>query len=356
MKSKLRNKILFSLFIVAVSSSCLYAQVKGNGNVVKEDRTVATFTGLEVEDGIDVILSQGTSQSLTLEADENLLELIKTEVSGGVLKIYLAKNVWERKSLKAYVTITKLSSIDVSGGGDVLSEELIEVADLKINVSGGGDLDFNTKGNTVKTEISGGGDVEMKADVKGFFVNISGGGDLELALSGGEMEGTISGGGDAEVSLGNKLSSFSMSISGGGDLELDGSAGEIKVNISGGGDAEIHADTDAEKIKISVSGGGDIELSANTGELNIDVSGGGNAQLDGSARTMNATCKSGGDLYAEGFKVENATVTLTGGSDAKVNVTGELKVNASGGGNVYVSGNPQIKEGNLTGGSKIHTK
>ena len=71
---------------------------------------------------------------------------------------------------------------------------------------------------------------------------------------------------------------------------------------------------------------------------------------------MEANCKSGGDLYAEELKVENAKVILSGGSDAKLNVTGELEVSASGGGNVYVSGNPHIKEGNLSGGSKIHTK
>ena len=356
MKNKLTTKILFSLFILAVFSSCVYAQEKGNGNVVKEDRTVSSFTGLDVEDGIDVILSQGSSHSLTIEADENLLEILKTEVSGGILKIYLDKNVWERETLKAYVTVTELSSLSVSGGGDVTADKVIEVADLKVSVSGGGDVDFDTKGNSVKTNISGGGDIEMKADVKGMFIDISGGGDLELTLNGSELEGNISGGGDAEISLGSKLTSFSMDISGGGDLELKGSSDKIKVSISGGGDADIDAPGEAGIIKLNVAGGGNIEMSANTNELFLNVSGGGNAHLTGSAKTMEANCKSGGDLYAEEFKVGDAKVSLTGGSDAKLNVSGELEVSASGGGNVYVSGNPNIKEGNLSGGSKIHTK
>jgi len=356
MKNNLRIKILFSLFILAVFSSSVYAQVKGNGNVVKEERTVSSFKGLEVEDGIDVILSQGSSQSLIVEADDNLLEILKTEVSGGILKIYLEKNVWGSKSLKAYVTVTELSSLSVSGGGDVSSEGVIEVSDLKVNISGGGDLEFDTKGNIVKTEVSGGGDVEMGAEVKSMFVKISGGGDLELALKGGELEGTISGGGDAEISLENKLASFAMDISGGGDLEMEGSSEKIKVDISGGGDVEIVTSEDAGVVKLNVGGGGNIDMTANTNELYLFVSGGGYAQLSGSAKSMEAMCKSGGNLYAEEFKVENATVTLTGGSDAKLNVTGELEVSASGGGDVYVSGNPHIKEGNLTGGSKIHTR
>ena len=120
--------------------------------------------------------------------------------------------------------------------------------------------------------------------------------------------------------------------------------------------AEIDAAGDIEIIKLNVGGGGNIDMSANTSELYLNISGGGNAELTGSAKTMEATCKSGGDLYAEELKVENATVTLSGGSDAKLNVTGELEVSASGGGNVYVSGNPHIKEGNMSGGSKLHTE
>lgn len=357
MKNKMLTKILISLFTAVVFSSITCAQVSGNGNVVKEDRTVPAFTGLDVEDGIDVILSQGSSQSLTLEADENLLGHIKTEVTGGKLKIYLEKNVWNRKTLKAYVTVTELSSLSVSGGGDVSSTEVISVSDLKIDISGGGDLNFSTKGNSIKIEISGGGDADMEVEAKSMKYSLSGGGDLSLSLTGDELEGSISGGGDAVISLGNNLDIFSLEISGGGDLDLNGIAGDINVSISGGGDAEIDAKGgDARSIKLGVSGGGDIELSANTNELKLTVSGGGNAELTGSAGTMDATCKSGGDLYADDFKVENANVTLTGGSAARVYVTGELVVNASGGGDVNVSGNPHIKEGNLSGGSKIHTR
>ena len=49
-----------------------------------------------------------------------------------------------------------------------------------------------------------------------------------------------------------------------------------------------------------------------------------------------------------------ADLQLTGGSDARVNVSDNLNVTANGGGHIYVTGDPQINA-NLSGGSKIHT-
>lgn len=356
MKNKMRITFLLSFFLAVVFSSCVYTQVEGNGNVVKEDRDVPSFTGLDVEDGIDVILSQDNSHHVTVEADENLLEILKTEVSGGVLKIYLEKNVWNRKTLKAYVTVKELSSISVSGGGDVVAEQVINANELEIDLSGGGDLDIRTRGESLKMEISGGGDAEMEVDARTMKYNLSGGGDLELNFEGKTLAGSISGGGDAEIALSNKLDLMKLDISGGGDLELSGSATDMNFSISGGGDAEIDAMEESGTINIDVGGGGNIEMSANVNALSLQISGGGNAQLAGSASSLKANCKSGSDLYAEELKVEDADVTLSGGGDAKIHVTGTLNVSASGGGHVYVTGNPHIKEGNFTGGSKLHSE
>jgi hypothetical protein len=85
------------------------------------------------------------------------------------------------------------------------------------------------------------------------------------------------------------------------------------------------------------------------------MGGGGDASLSGGSENFEAVIKSGGDLYAAEFKVKTADLQLSGGSDAKVNVSGSLNVTANGGGHIYVTGDPQINA-NLSGGSKIHEK
>ena len=90
-------------------------------------------------------------------------------------------------------------------------------------------------------------------------------------------------------------------------------------------------------------------------ECKISIGSGGDASLKGSAEKLAAEMKSGGDLYASDFKVKDARVKLSGGSDAQLHVTGELMVSASGGGQVHVSGDPVI-DADLSGGSKVHKK
>jgi hypothetical protein len=113
MKTIRSISILISVFL----SGCvvnLQDTITGNGNVVKQKRDVAEFTGIRVGSGIDVFLSQGDIFSLEVEADENLQEWIRTEVDGTVLNIYTDKNIRLAKTKKVYVTCKILDRLDIS--------------------------------------------------------------------------------------------------------------------------------------------------------------------------------------------------------------------------------------------------
>lgn len=356
MKTQINLRSVMVIFLMAMFSLSLSAQIRGNENVIKKSRNVSTFHSVIIEDGIDAYLQQGSSQSLEIEADENLHEYLITEVNGNVLKIYFDRQVWNRKASKAYITFVDLKLLNVSGGGDVMSSGNIKVGDIEIRVSGGGDLDFGLEATRLDCAVSGGGDADISAKAGSVVMNISGGGDLEMGAEAGNFDGTISGGGDADISLGVATETVELSISGGGDLELGTEAKNVSVNVSGGGDAHIAAGSNVNKVKIIISGGGDLDIATEARNLDLQVSGGGDTDAAGSAENLNAEIKSGSDLSAEALKVTNATVTLSGGSCANLFVTGTLDITASGGGNIYLKGNPQIKSSNLSGGSKVISK
>ena len=104
------KKLLALLFVSVLMSSCnvnMFNRVNGNSNVVTADRSTSQkFTKIKVSTGLDLYLSQGTKNKVTLEADENLHDIIITEVNDGVLKIYSEKNIWQAKARKVYVTST----------------------------------------------------------------------------------------------------------------------------------------------------------------------------------------------------------------------------------------------------------
>ena len=80
----------FRLILLAVLSlfllqSCFMNGVTGSRNVTSESRTITQdFDRIDVSQGIDVYFTQDNEVSLTIELDDNLHELLVTEVKDGV--------------------------------------------------------------------------------------------------------------------------------------------------------------------------------------------------------------------------------------------------------------------------------
>jgi len=93
--------------------------VNGNGNVTTENRNLnASFTSIEAAEGLDVYITQGDNESISVEADENLHDLILTDIDDGVLSIHTKENIGRSSAKKIHVSFKDLSSIncDASSG------------------------------------------------------------------------------------------------------------------------------------------------------------------------------------------------------------------------------------------------
>ena len=124
---KINYLVSFSLvfgMLFLLTSSCTYAYkgIKGNGNVVKQERDVSSFSGIEVGGAFRVYLTQGSSEKLVVEADENLLEVIETEVKGSTLKIRTTEDIRDSKELNIYITFKNLEEPDISGACQMTGE------------------------------------------------------------------------------------------------------------------------------------------------------------------------------------------------------------------------------------------
>ena len=113
------------------------------------------------------------------------------------------------------------------------------------------------------------------------------------------------------------------------------------IEASGGSDIEQEGTLKAEELRIEASGGSDISLILDTYYLECNLSGGSDMDIQGTSRAVLIGASGGSDIDADGLKVQNATLSLSGGSDADVYVTEELHIRASGGSDVNVRGNPK---------------
>jgi len=79
-------------------------------------------------------------------------------------------------------------------------------------------------------------------------------------------------------------------------------------------------------------------------DLVLTISGGSDADLKGSAENMQLTASGGSDVDAFNFVVNYAKATVSGGSDANINVSKALEAGASGGSDVNYKGNASLKK------------
>jgi hypothetical protein len=299
-------------------SSCTYSQtfvpVKGTGQSIDKKINVSDFKGIDVSGGFDVILVQGSSESLTLTAQENLFEYITANVDNGTLKIYTRNNIRPTEPMKARITLKNISNLKVSGGGDTYSETTLNVEALDVYISGGGDFSSVINSEVLKCNISGGGDTEIGGKTEDYYITVSGGGDLESKVS----------------------------------------AGTISCRIAGGGDLYLRNEVQASEADIEINGGGDVDMKVSSEKLRCSVSGGGDALISGQASEFEININGGGDVDARNLSTQITLFNARGGSDIRVNASKELSGSISGGGNVYYSGNPVKVSIEARGGSEVH--
>ena len=95
-------------FLSAANPIAGNTAVTGNQKVITQNRSVTAFHAIKVSGGIDVELLQGKELKLQVEADENLVPLIRTEVKDGVLNIYHDESIRNAKTMKIHL----VSNID----------------------------------------------------------------------------------------------------------------------------------------------------------------------------------------------------------------------------------------------------
>lgn len=225
------------LIVFALTADSCIAYVRGNGKVVKEERTVSGFEAITVSNGIDVLLSQDTFEKVVVEADENIQKILKTEVKEGKLKIYLDESVYNASQMKVYVTLKHLKSLEGNSGSDVRSNGTINAETLKINASSGSDVKMEVKCNQLILDSSSGSDLTVSGTAQLLKASSSSGSDLNAAkMVADKGEVSASSGSDLDVTVTKEVKAHASS---GSDVTVYGKPAIRDTNRSSGGDVRF---------------------------------------------------------------------------------------------------------------------
>ena len=232
------TKIITLLFVVTLFSSCavdMFNKISGNRNVVTENRnTKEDFTKIKVSTGLDLYLTQGSKNIISVEADENLQDIIITEVKEGVLKIYAEKNIWRAKARKVYVTIETLEAISATSGSDVYTKETIKVNDVKISATSGADINMSVNANYVETSATSGSDIEISGSSIHHTSKATSGASIDAyQLHSKNVTAKVTSGADINVYASESINARATS---GGDIDYRGNPKNVDKKESSGGD------------------------------------------------------------------------------------------------------------------------
>lgn len=231
------NKILTLLLVTTLLSSCavdMFNRVNGNRNVVTENRSSKEdFTKIKVSTGLDLYLSQGSENKIVVEADENLQDIIMTEINDGVLKIYSEKNIWKAKARKVYVTIKTIEELTATSGSDVYSEKTLQAENIKISSTSGADINISIDADTVETSATSGSDIEISGVANNHTSRATSGASIDAyQLKSKNVTVKVTSGADINIYASESINAKATS---GGDVDFKGNPKQVNKKSSSGG-------------------------------------------------------------------------------------------------------------------------
>lgn len=234
----MKRNFLPAIFLLLLSACDFIGgeRIEGSGNVTTQDRSVTGFSSVHSHGFFNVYLSSGTAQSVRIEAEDNLQSYIETNLNGSELEIttkdgYRLKT---NKEVKIFITSPDFKKVQLSGSGDIVSQNQIAGADkIELSLSGSGNIKVQVNAPEVESDMSGSGDINLSGEARRFRGSVSGSGNIQaMDLKTEETSIRISGSGNADVFASAKLE---VKVTGSGDVRYKGGVQQVTSSITGSG-------------------------------------------------------------------------------------------------------------------------
>ncbi|WP_299123385.1 head GIN domain-containing protein [uncultured Winogradskyella sp.] len=232
-------RIIITSIVSILMLSCNFSMnlgpgVDGNGNVVSAERNISSeFSSIKVSQGLDLYITQSTDVELSIEADENLHDLIMTEVENDVLRIYSTENIRRATSKKVMLNITDISAIKATSGSDVYATNTIEVDELELNTTSGADMELSVKTQTLNCHSTSGSDIKLSGTTDMLIAEATSGSDIKASdLKAKNSKVKATSGADISVNTSKEITARATS---GGDIKYSGNPEKVNKSDSSSG-------------------------------------------------------------------------------------------------------------------------
>ena len=224
----------------------------------KETRQVSGFTGINASSAFDITVTKGNAESLVVEADDEVMPYVRSEVRNGVLHLYLDndKKVKNIKTMKASVVMKNLDKVSLSGASKLTANDLFTSDSFKGDCSGATHMTVHLNTGKLNIDASGASKIQLKANVSGHAnLDVSGASKIQWELKAEKVQ--LDASGVSLVELNGSATDFKVDVSGTSKV----AAGDFKVKtatVESSGTSKITVNV-ADALKVEASGASSIE-------------------------------------------------------------------------------------------------
>ena len=278
----MKTKAMLALFLGMALQSCAISvssdskdAIVPSKNYITQKVKVEHFEGISTSSSIDVKYTQTNgSTDVEVYAPDNLMEYVKLEVEGGMLKIYFYSeetgksiNVKGKHDTEVRISAPAVHALRASSAGDILLMNGLQCEEeVSLEASSAGDIKGgNILCKTLVTEASSSGDIELEAvECTSLVTEASSASDISINNVKAEtvsVEASSSG----DVSLAGVCRSAKFESSSAGDIEADELKAEhVIAKASSSGDVTCHA---TESLEVSISSAGNVSYKGNPKQI-----------------------------------------------------------------------------------------
>lgn len=239
----MRNLLIFlalvGIFVVGKRSCHAFSfgfpgsGIEGSGAVKTEPRSVSDFHAIDLSLAGDVEFSVADHYSVEVQAQENLLPILKTEVENGKLKIYFSENVRQSEGIKIRVSAPSFDALDLAGSGSMRAMTAVKSSKMDMDVSGSGNV-YISQGEfgDMNCDISGSGGIELGGTANSLDVDVSGSGEVNAKeLTANSLKAEVAGSGTISCHV---VQTLKADIAGSGEVFYSGNP-TVEADVSGSG-------------------------------------------------------------------------------------------------------------------------
>ena len=162
------NRIVVIVFVLCFGLQTFgqrKPKIKGNRNVVEVSEELPPFSAIVLSDDVEVMIQKGSVEGFALEADDNLIDVLKFEVTDGTLYISSFYNITSKKKLNITILYTALDALTINKGL-ITMKDVITSDYLDVKASGASRMILNASADVINIhmEENSSGDFNVASD------------------------------------------------------------------------------------------------------------------------------------------------------------------------------------------------